>query len=174
MTARRVTTIVLGGALLTSWLVAAAGTFLQTPDAQPAPRTPQPDTVDALAAAAQVQAERLRARLDAAPTPRDSGRNPFAFASRVPPRERPPRGEVTASAAIEAPQPAARAVPAIVLVGIATDRDGRRAVLSVAGAVVLVVVGDAVADRYRVSAISADVVELEDRRGGPLLRLGLR
>jgi len=174
MTPRRVTMIVLGGALLTSWLVAAAGTFLQTPEPQPAPRTPQPDAIDALATGVQVQADRLRARLDAAPTPRGSGRNPFTFASRAPRRERPPRTEVAASAVVEAPRPEARAAPAIALVGIATGRDGRRAVLSVAGDVVFVVVGDTVADRYRVSAVSADVVELEDARGGPPIRLGLR
>jgi len=170
----RLTTIVLGGALLTSWLVAAAGTFLQAPPPVAALPPARPSDVEVLAETVREQAERLRTRIDAAPALRDVVRNPFAF-------EPPPRDaarQVVATTIAEPPRVApaapARLAPTLGLVAIVTDRGARRAVLSAAGEIAIVSVGDLVVNRYRVAAISADVVELEDDRGGPTLRLALR
>jgi len=172
MTRSRLTTIVLGGALLTSWLVATAGPFRQTPPPPVAPPPAAPSAIEVLAATVRDQADGLRIRLDRAPAPRDVMRNPFAFA----PTRRETARQVVATATAEPPPaapPAARAVPPLRLVAIVTDQGARRAVLSSAGEIAIVSVGDTVAGRYRVVAISADVVELEDDRGGPTLRLGL-
>lgn len=159
---------------MTSWLVAAAGTFLQAPVPRVAPPPSQPSDIEVLAATVREQAARLRTRLDPAPTLVDVVRNPFAFA----PRRRDTARQVVATATVEPPRevPAtpARPAPTLGLVAIVTDQGARRAVLSAAGEITIVSVGDIVANRYRVAAISADVVELEDDRGGPTLRLGLR
>jgi len=175
MTRTRVTLIVLGGALMTSWLVAATGTFRQAPAPPVAAPRGQPE-IEALAATVREQADRLRTRLDQAPAPRDVPRNPFAFA----PRRRDSTRPVVATATVEPPPAtaaeraaAASPAPAIRLVAILTDDGTRRAVLSAAGEITIVSVGDSVAGRYRIVAISTDVVELEDDRGGPMLRLGL-
>jgi len=173
MSRSRVTMIVLGGALLTSWLVAAAGTFRQAPVPVVVPPRAGPSDIDGLAATVREQADRLRTRLEHAPALHDVVRNPFAFAPARRERSRP----VVATAAVapprEAPEVAARPAPVLRLVAIVTDQGTRRAVLSTAGEITIVSVGDTVAGRYHVVAISADVVELDDDRGGPTLRLGL-
>jgi len=166
--------IVLGGALLTSWLVAAAGTFRQAPPPTVGLPPAGPSDIEALALTVREQADRLRTRLDQAPAPRDVVRNPFSFAT----RRRDTAREVVATATVAAPQarpaPTVQPAPPLGLVAIVTDKGTHRAVLSAAGEIAIVSVGDTVAGRYRVVAISADVVELEDDRGGPALRLGLR
>ena len=178
MTPARVTTLVLGSALLTTWLVSAAVTRHGSdplPDAAAAPTPPQAaSTSDDL----QIQAERLHARLDAAPEPRRSSRNPFRFGAAT---ERPSRPAEPREAVQDAAAPAAAPVsppPSLRLVGIAVVEGSggavRTAAISVAGMLVLVRPGDEVGGRYRVAAVSADVVELTDRLGGPPLRLALR
>jgi len=179
MTSARIASLVVGSALATTWLVSAAVTR-QGGDPVAAIATPQTPaqtatTTDDL----QVQAARLHERLDAAPTPRRSSRNPFRFGSAVErpaaPSEQP---ETSHAASVPAPEPASVPPPPLRLVGIASaDGAGgavRTAALSVAGVVVLVRPGDEVAGRYRVTAVSADVVELTDRLGGPPLRLAIR
>jgi hypothetical protein len=65
----------------------------------------------------------------------------------------------------------------LALIGIAESRrdEGvvRTAILSAFGELHLVTVGEAVTLRYRVTAVSADAVELADLTGGPPLRLVL-
>lgn len=180
MTSARVTTLVLGSALITTWLVSAAVTR-QGGDPTPANAAPQsPAQAASTQDDLQVQAARLYARLDAAPAPRRSPRNPFRFGSIV---ERPAaaaRLETVQAASVPDPEPGPLSTPSppLRLIGIAAaDGAGatvRTAALSVAGVVVLVRPGDEVAGRYRVAAISADVVELTDRLGGPPLRFALR
>lgn len=182
MTSRRLTTLV-SAALLTTWLVSAAVT--QRDDAPapiPAQATPPAITaVDEL----EIQTARLRARLDAAPAPHRSARNPFRFGHRIDTADRPAAparpaaiGE-PASTAAAPPDAAARApAPTLRLIGIAIadDAEGgeRTAAISVSGELMLVRVGGSVAGRYLVSAITPDVVELADRLGGAPLRLALR
>ena len=84
MTATRVTALVLGGALLTSWLV-VAGTDRQAPAAPPRPPAVAPP---ALPPALAAETARLRAFLDHTPAPREAGRNPFTFAPSRPADER--------------------------------------------------------------------------------------
>ncbi len=167
MTATRVTALVLGGALLTSWLV-VAGTDRQ-PVAPPPPSLAAP--APALPSTLAAETARLRAFMESTPAPREASRNPFAFATSRPAAER----QVTAAMAAAAPEAPARPAPPVIrLIGIATDGGTRTAALSIGGAVVLARAGDRVGDRYRVAAVSADVVALEDLLGGPVLRLGLR
>lgn len=181
MTSARTTTVVLGSVLLTTWLVSAAVTRraaapLPAP-APPAAANPAAGVSDDL----QVQSERLRARLDTVPTPRRSSRNPFRFGARAEGTEPAPRRSAALEATTVPDQPGATQpapAPTLRLIGIAAGRTPsglvRTAALSVAGDVVLVRLGDEVAGRYRVSAVSEDVVELSDRLGGPPLRLALR
>jgi hypothetical protein len=178
MTPARVTTLVLGSALLTTWLVSAAVTRHGSdplPERAAAPVPPQAvSATDDL----RIQAERLHARLDAAPAPRRSPRNPFRFGVPV---ERPspaePR-EAVAAAPVPDLAPLSPPPASLRLVGIAavegTGGTVRTAAISVGGVLVLVRPGDDVGGRYRVAALSADVVELTDRLGGPPLRLALR
>ena len=165
--------IVLGVALLTSWLVAAAGTFRQAPAPAVARLPAGPSDIEVLAATVREQADRLRTRLDRAPAPHDLVRNPFSFAPTRRDTARPVVAAATVAPPREAPPTPARPAPALRLVAIVTDHGARRAVLSATGEITIVSVGDSVAGRYRVVTISADVVELEDDRGGPMLRLGL-
>jgi hypothetical protein len=176
MTPARVTTLVLGSALLTTWLVSAAVTR-HGPEPLPGGAAPPPQAASA-SDDLQVQSERLHARLEAAPAPRRSPRNPFRFGEPVE-RHAPaarPRGEVTAASTPVIAPPAPP--PSLRLVGIAavegTTGVVRTAAISVSGVLLLVRPGDDVATRYHVAAISADVIVLTDRLGGPPLRLALR
>lgn len=173
MTRTRVTLVGLGGALVATWLFAAVGTRQPTVSVPVSPA--ESSDADALAAAVRAQAERLHARLARAPVPRSSGRNPFVFGA-VAARNAPPEVVVAASAlapTVAAAEPA-RPGTRLELVAIVTEGSERRAVLSVSDDVAIVGVGDLVAGRYRVAAVSADVVELTDVREGPARRLGLR
>ena len=183
MTSTRTMTFVLGSVLLTTWLVSAAVTRRAT---EPLPASAPPTAANPAADAAddlQVQTARLRARLDTAPAPRRTPRNPFRFGARAERTEPASRRPAVVEAATVPDQPAtsepgSEMAPTLRLVGIAAENgpDGvvRTAALSVAGGIVLVRPGDEVAGRYRVTAVSADVVELSDRSGGPPLRLALR
>lgn len=178
MTSARVTTLVLGSALLTTWLVSAAVTR-RADEPLAAPADPQADhPVSAAAEDLQIQTARLQARLDAAPVPRRSSRNPFRFGTRTSAASRRPETVEATSLPVPSPAPEPAPAPPLRLVGIAATEEAggpvRTAALSVAGAVVLVRPGDEVAGRYRVTAITPDVVELTDRAGGPPLRLALR
>jgi hypothetical protein len=135
--------------------------------------------VQALAADVQAQTERLRSRMAAAPTPRPSSRNPFDFGSRAPAARaaaRPQRGAALDGAPI-APQPVGE--PPLQLIGVAEQ--------SVAGVLVrtavitadsdeplMVVAGETLGARYRVTAVGADAVELSDLVTGATRRLALR
>ena|SRR5207247_4274730 len=105
-------------------------------------------------------------------------RNPFAFAPReirtAPPQTtRPPAIAPAAPAAVVAP------VPALTLIGIAEEPspEGLHRTAMIAGAddtLYMVMEGQAVAERYRVTAIGADAVQLEDLLTGAVRRLALR
>ena len=80
-------------------------------------------------------------------------------------------------ASTNAAQPAVARAPALTLIGLAEDEgpEGtiRTAIISGAGDLFIVKEGEAVTRRFRVSRISADVVELADS-DGTFLRLTLK
>ena len=176
MTAMRAAAYVGGGALLVAWFAAAGSAPVQevAPPRDPV-RTVPTSGSGSLALDVQAQATRLRERLARAPVPDVRMRNPFSFAAaRV---VRPPAPTVKA-AAIDAPPPEP-VVPTLSLMGIAeeTSPEGlhRTAVLGGANdAVYMVMEGQDVAERYRVTAIGKDAIELKDLITGAYRRLAMR
>jgi hypothetical protein len=175
MTIRRAALYVGGASLLAAWLSSAASMSLQGPQRPlPAPSVEEPSG-EQIAASVQTQARRLKERLRT-PLPQEPIRNPFAFHAVNPPP--PPVSERRLqAAAVDAP--AALPEPPLALIGvgeasrpegavrtamIATDRDD----------VMVASVGDIVLQRYRVTAIGADDVELTDAATGVARRLILQ
>ena len=129
-------------------------------------------------AAAEMQraADRLHGRLQLVASFKVPARNPFRFSERPvkPVVERAPVMSVEPIAApIEPPPPTFR----MKLSGIGEDGTGdqmtRTAIISTLDNVLIVKVGDAVGDGYKVAKIEADAVELERLDGGPPVRLAL-
>ena len=172
MTFTRGAALICVGALLVAWLAAAAGTHF-TEDQPPAEIAIAVDvTPEPLIADIQVQAEGLWERLSAAPLPRQPSRNPFEFASRsARPMEDLPATGVAVPAVPQIPL-----VP-MTLAGIAENQTSngpdRTAVISGMGELFLVKPGDQVTPRFRVVAIHADAVELEDLEAETTLHLSL-
>lgn len=175
MTVSRGAAIAGGVALLAAWLAAAAGVRRSVsqvsiePGASPRP-TPRSLVADLLG-----EGERLAQRLPVAPLPQQPSRNPFEFASRVPPAPT-PVGE-----SADLPKPGLfplTPLPALRLIGVAEDgtADGpkRTAILSGMDQLFLAAEGEEIAGRFRVVAIGAEAVELQDRQGGSTFRLALR
>jgi hypothetical protein len=164
-----------GTTLLVAWLASAAGVSRQPPDA-PVERTGVEGVqLDTLASEVQSQAARLRTRLAAAPAPQSPLRNPFAF--------RPKASVRRASPAIDRPSFGIPSVvmpdPVLELVGIAEQKVEtglkRTAMVAAPGDQLFMVSdGQELAGRYRVSAIGADAVELQDLVTGAIRRLALR
>ncbi len=188
MTAARITTLVLGSALVTTWLVSGAVTW-RSHDQPARPPNPTPPVVTPSPASpeADLHRERLDVRLERIPSPSRSPRNPFRFGSRDGSHEMGPallsRGQVEAAAAVlvdpaRATEGANQEGPPLRLVAIAENRtpDGlvRLAGIAFGDTVVLAKVGDEVDGRYLVTAMSQDVVELRDRISGRSVRLALR
>jgi hypothetical protein len=178
MTNTRTAAWIGGGVLLIAWFAAAIGAprhaTLPARDPQPAPQASEQLT--AIAADVHAQAERLRERLARAPVPQTPLRNPFAFDAPHP--EAPAPGMVAATSGAD-PAPATPAVPMLSLIGVAEDATskGPKRTAIIAGeadALYFVGEGQAVGSRYRVTAIGADAVELEDLLTGARRRLGLR
>jgi hypothetical protein len=122
------------------------------------------------------EAARLRARLGEAPTPAPHARNPFQFETRAPRAAREPisRAAITPESIPVPPAP-----PALTLMGIAATTTAagpeRTAILGgPADAVYMVTVGQRIAERYEVTAIGADAIELKDLTTGGYRRLALR
>jgi hypothetical protein len=131
---------------------------------------------EALAVEVQSQAARLQALMAQAPAPESSTRNPFVF--RAAPR---------AERAVSSPAPPVEdtlrplppPLPALVLMGMAEDSTPagprRTAIIGGDGDTLYIVgEGDAVGERYRVTKIGADAVELEDIVTKAYRRLALR
>ena len=173
MTPFRATTYAGVASVLVTWLASASG--VSAPPDRPAPQ-PRPivSSTQALADDVQAQAARLRGRLASAPAPRTPVRNPFAFAVRE--ERRAGKSEPPSSIA---PAPAVPAEPPLQLVGIAEqDTDGRtvRTAMITADSdeLFMLVVGDSLGGRYRVTAIGSEAVELSDLVTGGTRRLALR
>jgi hypothetical protein len=177
MSAKRAAGYTGGALLLLAWFASAGGLIRQEPDAAAAPSLPV-ETSDAAALAVEVQAQtlRLKNRMAAAPSPQEPFRNPFAFA------ERPAALRSASRARDEAgslPLPAPPLEPAIELIGVAETASPkgvlRTAIISAhSGELFLVKEGETLAARYRVGAVAADAVELNDLVSGAVRRLALR
>lgn len=178
MTATRAAAYVGGGALLIAWFAAAGAPMREATPPRDAPRDVTATSgAESLSSDIQSQATRLRERLAQAPAPDLHQRNPFRFA---------PAGAARAAAAgvrpVPTPQPDPAPIdpaPALTLMGIAEDQTPiglhRTAVIGGPGDAVFVVMeGQPVADRYRVTAIGQDAVELKDLTTGGYRRLALR
>jgi hypothetical protein len=166
--------LVSGAGVLSMWFVAAP------PSRMPGRVTPTQPRAAAGAAAAAVdieeQANRLQARLQQEALYREPGRNLFRFAPKPEPRP--------AAAAPEVPVPAVPQLPApppplpMRLAGVAVDQNGdaivRTAILSTFSGVVLARPGDEILDRFRVTAVEEEAVDLVTLADGTPVRLTLK
>jgi hypothetical protein len=168
---RTATIVVVGGALL-AWL---AGAATSNRAIEPAPVISIP-AIDNSGVALEKEIARLHERLRPTATPAQSNRNLFSFRS-APARTVPAPSAPAAPALAEAP-PLPPPLPPLKLVGIAEDpgADGpaRTAIVVGDGQLFTVKEGENVTARYRVTRISADVVELLDLNDNSLRRLALR
>jgi hypothetical protein len=129
--------------------------------------------LDAVALTGQSQAARLRQRLAATPSLQPPTRNPFTFAAREP---------VAASAGAIRPRLLATPVvpdpplpePALVLLGVAEQGSTRTAMIGFGDELLMATEGQTLANRYRVSKVGADGIELVDLGTGATRRLFLR
>jgi hypothetical protein len=175
MSPSRVAAWMFGAAVLGAWLASAAGVSRQGPSAPADERSAAPHPVDNLAADVQTQAARLRLRMDAAPAPQATSRNPFAFSPRVESAPRLPRPTAPVVEAAPAPDPE----PILDLIGIAEKKVGDAVVRTVmlaneAGDVIMATTGQRVIGIYDVAVIGADAVELKHAATGATRRLVLR
>jgi hypothetical protein len=174
MNLKRTATIVVVGAALAAWLAAAATSGSRETIAPILVKSPP---IDARGETLANEIARLHEHLRPAAVPRQPGRNLFSFAARqLRPAPAPP--PASRPALTEAPAAARPAAPMMKLSGIAEDAtaDGvvRTAIISAAGQLFLAKEGQNVTPRFRVSKISADVVELSDLLDGTALRLALK
>jgi hypothetical protein len=174
MTSRSAAVYGVGGLLLVACL--AAANMPQGGDAFPA-RAPRqrPAAPDALAVEVSSQATRLRSLMSQAPVPDQNSRNPFSFAARAPRAVAPIAHAAVAEEAAPLPPP----LPALTLMGVAeeTTAAGPRRTAVIGGdgdTIYMVVEGEPVGTRYRVTKIGADAVELEDVVTKAYRRLALR
>jgi hypothetical protein len=172
MNAKRTTTIVVAGAALIAWLAGAATSNHTIPPVALVQQT----AIEKRGAELAVEIERLHERLAPAVAPSAPGRNLFTFHAAAP-RQAPPVAPAPRPAITEfAPLPIA--LPPLKLSGIAEDpgEDGpiRVAFIAGEGQLFMVKEGETVTPRYRVTRISAEVVELTDVIDSSIRRLALR
>ena len=173
MTVKRAAAWISGSTLLAAWLAAAAAPSLAPPPRADAAKN-QIAEPDRAAIALAAEADRLHARLGVVPAPRPVTRNPFLFASRIPPVVPiAPLPEALASAAASAAVP----VP-ITLLGVAEDANAtkvmRTAILSLGGELLLLKEGESIGNgRYRLTQIGADAIDVEDTADSHTIRIAL-
>jgi hypothetical protein len=172
MNLRRTTTIVLAGAAIGAWLAGAATSNHRIP-AMP---IDQPGAIELRGAELASEIARLQERLRPTSTPRQPGRNLFAFRAGAPRAPQPPLA--SAPPVLAEATPSTPALPSLKLAGIAEDTEAdspiRTAIISGEGQLYMVKEGESVTPRYRVAKISADVVELVDLLDNSVRRLALR
>jgi len=163
-------TILTTGGALAAWL---AGGVTTTHPVTPAPVVQQ-SPVDVKSAELATELGRLHERLRPTAEPRQPGRNLFRFHARPAPAAPAPLPPPV----IEAPPPPAPVLTPMRLVGMAEDPgpDGpvRVAFINADGQLFNVKEGETVLEHYRVTKITADVVELADVNDGTIRRLALR
>ena len=167
-----------GGALFVAYLAAANMPSAQSEQSDA--RSQPAATAGTLTLADEVrsQATRLQSRMAQAPVPENSVRNPFAFGvgAQSAPAAAPDVPPAVADAPLAAPPPS---MPALTLMGIAEEfvigGIRRTAVIGGEGdALFMVTEGEAVGDRYKVTKIGPDAVELEDIVTKAYRRIALR
>ena len=178
MTTRTTAVYIAGGALLVAYFAAAnmpsQGVDRGDERARPDAAVPTATLADEVHA----QAVRLHDRMAQAPAPENSARNPFSFAP--PPRAaRPAHTEVRAATVEAAPPPFVPPPPALTLMGIAEEFviGGFRRTAVIGGdgdAVFIVTEGQQIGERYKVTKIGADAIELEDLVTKGYRRMALR
>jgi hypothetical protein len=173
MNMKRTVTIVVGGAALLAWLAGAATSNHSIPPVVVTPPAP----IEVRGAELANEIARLQERLRPGATPRQPGRNLFAFrAAAAPPA--PVFAPVASRPALSESLPLAPALPALKLAGIAEDigAEGpvRTAIISGEGQLYMAKEGENATPRYRVVRISPDVVELLDLVDHTTRRLALR
>ena len=175
MALERTATIIGAGVTLVAWL-AGLTTTTDRPHASDVLPAPSP-AVDTRAAQLDREIAHLTERMRLSSVPNQTGRNLFSYAARKPRAAVAPAAVPPAPALTEA-APARPTPPPLKLSGIAEDAAGadvvRTAIINARGQLFLAREGEAVTDRYRVTRISADVVELVDSSDGSVLRLALK
>ena len=177
MTSRTAAFYGTGAALLCAYLAAANMPSQDVPPDR-APRAAATSGTESLASEVSAQAARLQTRMSQAPVPDGNPRNPFAFGA----APRPPKAAermVHAAVAEDPPAVLGPPVPALTLMGIAEDAtpQGVKRTAIIAGdgdALFMVTEGQAVGERYKVTKIGADAVELEDLVTHAYRRIALR
>ena len=197
MTSRKAAVYV-GAALLVAYFASANMPTQETPPPARAARPAAPPGVEALAVEVRSQATKLHTRMAQAPVPDPSPRNPFSFG--LAPRHAaasspmPDNAMVHAAAAPDMAVPLAP-LPTLTLMGIAEETTAggprRTAVIALRQAqgdpeqsrgvggddgdtIYMVVEGQAVGTRYKVTKIGADAVELEDLLTHGYRRIAMR
>ena len=169
------TALASGLAVVGTWLASHAPVPGQRPEASVVPTVERTETA---AIEIQREAARLHERLRQVAAYRQPDRNPFRFVEQRPavvtPAHREPAITVEDIPAAAAAPPTLR----ITLSGIGEDTVDdqvvRTAFISTPDNVFLVKVGETVADVYKVSAITADAVELLKIDDGSTVRLSLK
>jgi hypothetical protein len=170
MNLKRVATIVTTGGGLAAWLV---GATTSNHIAAPPPDTTRPP-IERRGAELATEIGRFHDHLPPTAAPRQPGRNLFKF-------HEAPAAHAPAAAAQPAPLPEIPApppLPPMRLIGISEDPGSngpeRKAIITGDGQLFIAKEGDTVMTRYKVTKISADVVELTDIDDGTVRRLALR
>ena len=162
MTIRRAVLYTGGGTLLVAWFSSAASVSLQwSPRPAQTANVDTPSPVDDLAADMQAQARRLKQRLAAAPPPQ-----------RASPKSLHVRNRRAAPACGDRSVPSRCRCSSSVRAGSCTDRHGGRPaaqgvvrtamIVTDVQDLIVAAVGDTVLQRYKVTAIGPDAVELAD------------
>jgi hypothetical protein len=177
MTARKTAFYGVGAALLFAYLAAANMPTQDQPSPERGPRPAATAGSESLAVEVRSQAAKLHARIADAPVPDTNPRNPFSFAP--PPRAVPDRLVHAAVVADAAPAMVPPPLPALTLMGVAEETlpAGIRRTAVIGGdgdTIYMVVEGQAVGDRYKVTKIGVDAVELEDLLTKGYRRIALR
>ena len=175
MNLKQTATIVTTGGALAAWLVGGTATNHTVAPAPIVQRSP----VDTKSEELATEIGRLRDRLRPTTSPRQPGRNLFRF--HAAPIVRPPVVAAPVAPPVDLP-PAAPAIVPMRLIGMAenpgadpaADSPVRIAFISVSGQLFNVKEGESILDLYRVTKITADVVELTDVNDGTVRRLALR
>jgi hypothetical protein len=177
MSSRRAAAYIGGAVVLAAWLASAASAPMRSGEAAQSLQPVATIGTELLATDVQRQSARLRQRLATAPAPQEPRRNPFTFAERELPRSQTSLRRLAAALPVQDAEPPPLE-PVLSLVGVAEQQSAnglvRTAILvGESDELYTVTAGQTLIDRYTVSAIGPDVVELKDSATGLTRRLAL-